>query len=117
MYSGTPVVVRASDGSTGHAWIIDGIRKKTSYYTEECTFEYSENWMYANEHYDTFDELRVKYHINDPNEPLYLHYTADVNYLLMNWGWNGSYDDDCYSLFGGSWLGLDNGKKIFYDFH
>lgn len=116
--SGKPVIVRGSSSNGGHAWIIDGLHVKTHHYTEICTFEYSENWMHADEYYDTFDELRTRYHINDPNEPHYFPYDVEFGYWLMNWGWNGNSDGGYYTLGDtGSWEGYDSNKKMFYAFH
>lgn len=117
-----PVIIVAfgpqnSDG--GHTWLIDGIYRSVTEYEMMITFEYSENWMYADEIYDTFDELRIHYHTNDGTEALFVPYgSLATDYWLMNWGYDGLYDNGHYSISGTAyWEGLGRNKRIYYGFH
>lgn len=99
LYKSKPVNVTAKCiGKTGekegHSWIIDGLAIKTRHFVTEKHFEYTENWMYESEHYDSFDEIRSKYHPNTEYDYIIEDngtYTSEC--LLMNWGWDGQYDD------------------------
>lgn len=111
----------------GHAWLIDGYGITTTHYVIQKTFEYTENWMYASEYYDTFDELRAHYHINSEYDVVledggYVY----TEYLRMNWGENGNNDGGYYSTYPSSiWKFIGDlslnydyryDKKIKYDF-
>ena len=94
LLNSSPVYVTANrkeNGSKkGHAWIIDGLGTITRHYVTSKHFEYTENWMNESEYYESFDDLRAKYHINSEYD--YIEedagsYTSE--YLLMNWGWDG----------------------------
>lgn len=127
-----PVYVTASykDPSTneyeGHAWLIDGWGFKTRHYTIQKTFEYTENWMYASEYYDTFDELRARYHINSEYDVVEEDGGTNTSeYLRMNWGQSGVSNGGYYDTYPSStWTfhgDFENynyyyEKKIRYDF-
>lgn len=107
----------------GHSWLIDGYGIRTLHYTTEIHFEYTENWMYEVEYYDTFDELRAHYHINSEYDIIEQDggtYTND--YILMNWGEDTTYNNAHYSSYSSaSWIVDDNkdfkyNKEINYDF-
>lgn len=120
-----PIIITAqtsSPNSTGHAWIIDGLETRTRHYTIQKTFEYTDNWMHESEYYDSFDDLRRLYNLNDENDIIEVDggtYTSDC--LLMNWGFDGFYNG---AHFGSSsaeiWsisdYDLVNNKIIYYDF-
>lgn len=126
-----PVIVQAkcddpdSGERVGHGWIIDGIKIKTSHYITEKHFEYTENWMYASEYYDSFDDLRRIYHINDGTETIEEYNDIVTEYLRMNWGQDGQNDNSYYSTYPSSiWVfsgfpynySFKYDKKIYYDF-
>ena len=127
-----PVIVTAYNTKTssaytdGHAWIIDGIRRVTTTYRWQKHAEYSENWMHESEVYNSFDEIRNKYGIDDEFDIWYDDVVSDVDYLLMNWGYDGIYDDGTYSSNANlSWEDRnENGntrpyiykREIYYDF-
>lgn len=127
-----PVIVTAYNTKTssaytdGHAWIIDGIRRVTTTYRWQKHAEYSENWMHESEVYNSFDEIRNKYGIDDEFDIWYDDVVTDVDYLLMNWGYDGIYDDGTYSSNANlSWEDRnENGntrpyiykREIYYDF-
>ena len=117
-----PVMVSAkkANDTSGHCWLIDGIAIRVRYYTVTKHFEYDENWMYASEYYDTFDELRAHYNINSEYDIIEYNETDTKNFLLMNWGFDGYGDDGYFSTFpseawnyGGDYI---YDKKIYYDF-
>lgn len=112
------MIVGYKPGGAGHTWLIDGYVKKRIDYLLSISFSYDENWMYADEYYDTFDELRQRYNINDGTEILLVpHYSSYKQYWLMNWGYNGDHDYGLYSITpGASWLQYSNPYKIYYGF-
>ena len=117
-----PVVIVAfgpQNGDGGHTWLIDGLYRKVVEYEMMITFEYSENWVYADEYYDTFDELRQHYHTNDGTDALIIPYgSSDFDYWLMNWGYDGTFDDGHYSISSNAyWNGLGRNKHIYYGFY
>ena len=116
---------RKVDGSSnkkGHSWIIDGIGTKNRHYVTSKHFEYTENWMYESEYYDTFDELRTHYHINseyDYIEEDAGYYTSE--YLFVNWGYDGDNDNGYFSTYPSTPWTYNNriynyDKVINYDF-
>lgn len=119
------ITARRKDSSSnyiGHSWLIDGYGIRTLHYTTEIHFEYTENWMYEVEYYDTFDELRTHYHINSEYDIIEQDagtYTND--YILMNWGGDTYYNNAHYDTYpSSSWI-IDNkdykyNKEINYDF-
>ena len=121
--SNLPVIIVASDrdNTYAHAWIIDGIRKRRSIYTYSCHVEYSENWQGEPEYYDTFDAVRNRYHINDEYDVWEENTSTTTEHYLMNWGYDGRYDEDIYTMYGpGTWVVGPNSyvknKQIYYDF-
>lgn len=119
-----PVMVSAKantgTGTSGHSWLIDGIAVRVRYYTITKHFEYDENWMYASEYYDTFDELRMHYHINSEFDIVEYNDTDEMEFLIMNWGFDGYGDDGYYSTFPSeTWnygYNYNYDKTIYYDF-
>lgn len=126
LLNSSPVYVTANrkeNGSKkGHAWIIDGLGTITRHYVTSKHFEYTENWMNESEYYESFDDLRAKYHINSEYD--YIEedagsYTSE--YLLMNWGWDGRNNNVFISPgLSDSWTVGDYDYKydkiIYYDF-
>ena len=114
------IIVGWNSGETeGHTWLIDGIHRTRIHYSETITFEYDENWMFASEYYDTFDELRQRYNINSLDDIQVFHdaHITTHNYYLMNWGYDGSHDTGWYSLdAAGDWLNYNNNLHIYYGF-
>lgn len=111
---------------SGHSWLIDGIAVRQRHYVTYISFEYSENWMYANEYFDTFLELQEYF---EPRFHVYTPYdvieedggTYTTEYLLMNWGWDGAYDNGYFSTYpSDSWIvgnyDYKYNKTIHYDF-
>ena len=112
--SGKPLIVTAfakhstvfffwDDYSDGHAWIIDGWRKKR--YNYETTYHWivigSRNDEEQINWYDT-SLTRYSYEqgmaLSGGNEYTYAYnQSSDYDYLLMNWGYDGSYDNAEYS--------------------
>lgn|SRR5574344_290595 len=108
--------------SRGHAWIIDGIRQKTTTYIYVKHCEYTENWANESEVYNTFDEISQRYNITDPYESFEVQgNTYSTNELLMNWGYDGFYDDASYSINPEAAWTANGGdhiyqRNIYYDF-
>ena len=117
-----PLAITADDNTVGHAWIIDGLAVRYQHWVTELQFEYSENWMYAWAYFDTFEQLQQNYDIQDPSETIILDGgTTTTDYLLMNWGWNGSYDNGYYGSYPSSqWNAggyqFQYNKQIYYNF-
>lgn len=107
--------------TVGHSWVIDGIATKTRHYVTKKQFEYTENWMYESEYYESFDDLKYHYNINSEFDVIYEDSgTYTTEYLLMNWGYEmidntfyGRYPSDAWSI-GNESYKYD--KKIYYDF-
>lgn len=122
-----PVKVTAfrnsNSGRKGHAWIIDGIAQRTRHFVTEKQFEYTDNWMHESEYYDSFDDLRYRYNINSEFDVVIEEGgTSVTDYLLMNWGYNGAYDNDYFSTYPSTaWTISDRNyiydKTIYYDFN
>ena len=108
--------------NNGHSWIIDGLVAKKSHWMNAISFEYSENLSNTLAYYDTFEQLQQAWNIQDPSEVLYSDGgTTSVDYLLMNWGYDGLYDDGYFSSYpSDSWQAGDTNylynKTIYYDF-
>ncbi len=108
-----PIMVRANaerDGiwpfysySHGHTWVIDGWRKKRYNYTT------TKHWIVIG---STNDEANIDWtqggiaqytyseglSLSGGNEYTYSYsQSPEYNYILMNWGWDGSYDNTEYS--------------------
>lgn len=123
-----PVNVAASYYDTqenrreGHSWIIDGYGTLTYHYVVEKHFEYTENWMYESEYYNTFDDLRMRYHINSEFD--YIEEdggSSTFEVLRMNWGYNGDHDNAYYSTYPSISWEIDGNEYIYnktinYDF-
>ena len=106
--------------TNGHMWLIDGSHQTTRTYTYYKHFEYSEDWIYYNEVYDTFAEIHQIYHIQDPNEEIECTTTTTTNYLLMNWGYDGLFDSAYYNVGANDYWNANNHnhqylRTIYYD--
>lgn len=127
LQNGIPVNVSAyridpdSGNRKGHSWLIDGIASVSYHYVIETVFEYSENWMHKN-YYDSLEQLKARYGINTGDEVIIEDGGIQTyNYLLMNWGYDGYYDDGFYSTYPSvGWVVDDRNyiynKTINYDF-
>lgn len=83
----------------GHSWVIDGIAERIRRYVTHIQFEYTDNWMNESEYYDTFYELRQKYHIDSEFDTITKEAGTYVDeFLLMNWGYDGKYDNAYYGI-------------------
>lgn len=104
----------------GHSWVIDGLATKTYRFVTEKHFEYTENWMYESEYYDTFDELRMRYHINSEYDVVREYAYSSTEFWLMNWGHFGTWDNGYYSVYPSTPWVIDESynynKTINYDF-
>lgn len=92
--------------STGsrHSWLIDGYVKKTT------TTDYPYRWRiiptdslvyYNNIDYDyvlTESQKELLYPDVQENDVEHQYSVSSSDYLLMNWGWDGQYDDGRYSI-------------------
>lgn len=123
-----PVKVTAyrnsSNGLAGHAWVIDGIAQRTRHFVTEKRFEYTDNWMHESEYYESFDDLRYRYNINDEFDVVIEEGgTSVTDFLLMNWGYDGAYNDDYFSTYPSTaWTiytdrNYEYDKTIYYDFN
>lgn len=111
--SGYPVMANAyseRDGdwpfysySGGHAWVIDGWRKKRYNYTTTYHWivigstndEANIDWTQGNITQYTYSQGLS---LSGGNEYTYSYsQSPEYNYILMNWGWDGSYDNTDYS--------------------
>lgn len=106
--------------SNGHCWLIDGLRNNTYRYTQKY------KWIYVNPALTpgfSTENGDIIYSVLDaeaayPNiynnmvceESAY----SSVNFLLMNWGWNGSSADYTEYYTSGSSDWAANGKNYFY---
>lgn len=83
--------------SNGHTWVIDGYREVSYHYTNhyhlEYTMDISDAYMiYVDNEIETeFDEYYDGMEVDECFE-------TDANFLLMNWGWDGKYDNGLYYL-------------------
>lgn len=109
--------------SRGHSWLIDGIRRETKEVYFLRQFEYSELWTHYSEVYDSFDDITRIYGITDPNDQVEVrHNTVSNDYLLMNWGYDGSWDEDLFNTYESADWPANNGnhqykRKIYYGFN
>lgn len=107
--AGRPVVIYAYASQTApiwpftgsysdaHTWVIDGYRELTYYYTNHYHLEYTTEIddayiIYVDNEIETeFDEYYEGMEVEEQ-------YETYTDYLLMNWGWDGSYDGGQYYL-------------------
>ncbi len=104
LYNGMPTIIVAfssTDHSIGHTWIIDGLHQTEMQYLCYKHFFYGEEWYMASEYYDTWEDVRDQYHhlIQDPREDYICPWSYTSLYYLMNWGYDGSYDNNLYGLY------------------
>ncbi|NOU60934.1 C10 family peptidase [Marinifilum caeruleilacunae] len=115
----------------GHAWVIDGYRQK------ETTSTYIYEWEFVGHIDDEYLERNNPYY-KDPvghealspssiDDDIYHGkrvtetYTNTHNHLIMNWGWDGAYDNGEYATYSSAiWTAgeydFQYRKRIFYDF-
>lgn len=122
-----PVIITATGETTNshtplsHAWIIDGLFVDTRDFDMMRVCEYTYDWTYDDEMYDSFEEVQQRYGFSDPYEEQYYRgEPAHVYSFLMNWGEDGIGDDAYYSV-SSPWLWNGNNrfndnKRIYYDF-
>lgn len=120
-----PVIVVAwgldSGVLSGHTWLIDGLVKKTTIYRHLFHIEYSDQWMHSFEYFESEAQMLQRY----PNG--YDGYSweellpSEVEYFLMNWGYDGDYDNGYYSTASSSvWssnLDYQYDKVIYYNIY
>lgn len=100
LMNGNPIILGAtSSNGKSHAWIADGYYKKITHWT------YYYIWRLSSEFNDAGDDmgdvnleydengLPINYDLIDTGKSIY-------HCLYMNWGWNGSYDNARYSVYG-----------------
>lgn len=130
VYEDMPVIVTAFSErgflgigyKSGHAWLIDGAYLSTTQYRYTKSFVYTENWGGHAEVYDTFEEIQAIYGVQYPSDTVERTVSVNNTYWLMNWGYDGSFDNGHYSM-GVSDEWNANGKthlyerKIYYDFY
>ena len=83
---------------SSHAWVIDGyaieLREQTM--TRYC--EYTGDWTYGDEVYDTFAEVQQVYgFVDDGDSQDYPGPTITNYFYRMNWGYNGTGDNVYYN--------------------
>lgn len=116
-----PVLIVAYQSGTnkGHAWIIDGCYDKTTstvttstYYQFNPSVSYPPNSIFLSE-----DEVYGAYpNAYDGMQIVESTYNNSMNYLLMNYGWNGNYDSGHYSITSLDWaLNYNTSKRIYYN--
>lgn len=119
--SGDPVLIVASKpgNSNYHAWIIDGCYDNTTTTTTTSTYyQYNPSANYPlNAVYLTEDEVYSAYpDAYDGMQIIESSYNNNTRYLLMNFGWDGDYDDGHYSILGTGWAqNYTNNKQIYYN--
>ncbi|MCT4603486.1 MAG: C10 family peptidase [Marinifilum sp.] len=119
--------------SGGHAWVIDGYKRK------QKTFTYTYEWVLIkddrreplsaynkyNPYYEEPQDYKNKLLPTDgdvyPGKREVTKSTSTTTYLTMNWGWDGFYDSGEYSISSSSiWRGSGNDyqykKRILYNF-
>ena len=131
-----PVLISGSDGTTGHAWVIDGYRQEIdttqnryqwllippdslSYYPN-INYDYVLTEQQKQSRYPNIQEFDIEY--ENPT-------VVRRDYLRMNWGWDGEYDQGNYMLYpnyysnsipawsnGNDVLPFAYSLKIIYDF-
>lgn len=114
-----PVIITAyaRPNVGAHTWLIEGLYRTVVEYEMEIHIEYSDQWMYANEYFESFDELRQYYHTDYggwqylPADPVI------YDYWLMNWGYDGEYNDGHFSVnSNATWGNRTYDKTIYYGF-
>lgn len=120
-----PVIITAdlfvNNDYVGHTWVIDGcvdITTTTTYYSTYYAYHEGASYL-PNCEYLTDEEVRSIYpNVYDGMEVIDSSQVNKTQYLLMNYGWDGSYDSGHYSILKNStdWaLGLNYNKLIFYN--
>lgn len=120
-----PVIITAdlfeNNRYVGHAWVIDGCVDRTTttnYYS--TYYEYHEGYSYpSGSQFLTDNEVTVLYpNVYDGMTVLDSSQSNTLQYLLMNYGWDGDYDDGHYSIlkYSNDWaIGLNYNKLIFFN--
>lgn len=95
-----PVLVTAGNGSSGHAWVIDGCLDKTVYSNSTTIFyEYQEGVLYpTGSVYLSESEMLAINPSPYDGYSIVNNTTEQTQYLLMNWGWYGNHDDDHFVI-------------------
>lgn len=123
---GLPVEVSCfTDSGNGHSWIIDG------YKNFESRTEYAYQWrLIPPDSLNYYNNLDYDYVLTEEQKQ-FLHPDVEENqidrnytyhreqYLLMNWGWDGEYDDAHYSISANWTVGnatYRNNAKILHNF-
>ena len=116
-----PVIITAENNVNAHAWIIDGCFDRTITTIYYSTFyEYHEGYNYPSGcDFLTEEEVTSIYpNVYDGMTVVDSSQYNTTQYLLMNYGWDGSYDSGHYSILNYStdWaIGLNYNKMIFYN--
>ena len=110
---------------SSHAWVIDGYAKEIREQTMTRYCEYTGDWTYGDEVYDTFAEVQQVYgFVDDGDSQEYPGPTITNYYYQMNWGFDGIGDTAYYNS-NGTWTvnGVSynstdpNRFKIYYSFY
>ncbi len=121
LVSGDPVLIVASTpgNSNYHAWIIDGCYDKTTTTTTTSTYyQYNPSATYpSNAVYLTEEEVYSAYpDAYDGMQIVDSSYSNYSRYLLMNFGWDGDYDNGHYSVLGTGWTpNYTSNMQIYYN--
>ena len=114
-----PVIVTAFNDDGGHTWVIDGCVDITTTTTTTSTYyRYQEGEMYDPGAVFLTDEEVLSLYPNAYDGMVIVSYNVVENkYLLMNWGWNGNYDDGHYSISpsGSDWQSFTNNIYTIYN--
>nr|WP_321487295.1 C10 family peptidase [uncultured Draconibacterium sp.] len=113
--------------SDGHAWVIDGYKKKQKTYTYTYEWELVEGYSGSYAASDPYAAHTAKELMPSATGEIYPGkretetYTSTSTYLFMNWGWDGSYDSGEYStsssaVWTGSGYDYQYKKYTFYNF-
>lgn len=114
-----PVIITAYGRPNvgAHTWLIEGIYRTVIEYEMAIQIEYSDQWMYANEYFESFDELRQYYHTDNGGVQFVPWGSRIDDYWLMNWGLDGRFYEGHYSVSSNaSWEGRSYDKTIYYGF-
>lgn len=104
--SSKPVIISAFPygSNSGHIWIIDGkLSRVYTYQTSRIWYELDDGNIHGIVPEGTYYYTDEEAHAIDPDiydgKTTYTYNSTSNNYLLMNWGYDGLYDDAEYSSF------------------
>lgn len=110
-----PIIVTAfNQTGMGHAWIIDGVKMTNSNYTYHYLWEYCPNdgvdGFENGYYYNCFTQDEAEAYFQGHLQDLYdgaetwspVSYTSKS--VWMNWGFDGHYDEVCYSVYPYQWM-------------